>query len=221
MKKSYQDILYEIIGPEQALAAYYVAGSDEEYYCFMPDNKYDFQASKMLCIKDTLQRFLDDGYDFISDDPVELSEIIFKITGIRNTKVLPNPYYNANETPVDGGYVLDSPVLLFHRLPLTAFGFQKKIFKRFQLLWMIDHGISLKEAFCEFRDATDPANGFDSGTSSERAFDEWEANSGFFGSLYPCFDEFVGAEYQMKDDRYFLNDQEESIWYMDNANKEG
>mgnify|MGYP003400488301 FL=1 len=93
------------------------------------------------------------------------------------------------------------------------------MYERYKFIWMLDHDITLFDAFAEWRDYCDPANGFPSGLSSEAAFEEWENDCGFSGSLYPCFDEYLETEYQMKDMRLIFSEDEARCWELDQPEK--
>lgn len=105
--------------------------------------------------------------------------------------------------------------MTFKRVPLTAVGFEKKLYERYKLIWMLENGITLFEAFVEWRDYCDSENGFNTGESSEAAFEDWENNCGFSGSLYPCFEEYLETEYQIEEIWGTFTAHEQRCWRLD------
>ena len=100
---------------------------------------------------------------------------------------------------LDLGYRIHGQIMTFKRFPLTAVGFEKKLYERYKLIWMLDHGITLFDAFAEWRDYCDPANGFEADTSSEAAFEE----------------EYLKTEYQIEEMRGTLTEDEHRCWRLD------
>lgn len=116
---------------------------------------------------------------------------------------------------IDLGYRIHGQIMTFKRVPLTAVGFEKKMYERYKLIWMLENGITLFDAFAEWRDYCDPENGFNTGESSEDAFEDWEYNSGFSGSLYPCFEKYLQTDYQMEDLQRTFTAHEQRCWRLD------
>ena len=53
---------------------------------------------------------------------------------------------------LDLGYRIHGQIMTFKRFPLTAVGFEKKLYERYKLIWMLDHGITLFDAFAGFEE---------------------------------------------------------------------
>lgn len=60
---------------------------------------------------------------------------------------------------------------------------------------MADHGYTLEAFIKSINEYVDDAYGIYSG-SYEDLVSEWELESGFHGTIYPCFGEFIFSEYQ-------------------------
>ena len=204
----------------EALAEVTAEGYYRPGYCIVPDNVETDRMDIAGCLEETLHRLLDEKcrvddlglteHSFFSETEEEVVRS-FLLADKDDKK-------DENEdeiTEIDLGYRIHGPMTSFHRIPLTAVGLENKLYERYKLLWMLDQGITLQDAFSEWRDYCDPANGMESGTSNEDAFYDWEQNAGFSGSLYVCFDEFVGAEYQMGDERLIASCSEEIAWRLD------
>ena len=85
-------------------------------------------------------------------------------------------------------------------------------YNKYQLDWMKTHNHSIKELIQkiqEYRlDAIDDG-AFDDDTTDLIFLEQFEANDGFNGELYVCFDEFLNNEYQDADYmRTLLNEEE-------------
>lgn len=210
----------KILRDGEALAEFTAEGYYRPGYCIVPDNVETDRLDIAGCLEETLHRLLDEKcrvddlglteHPFFSETEEEV---------VRNFLLADrDDEEGGNEdevTEIDLGYRIHGSLMSFRRIPLTAVSLQNKLYERYKLLWMLDQGITLQDAFSEWRDYCDPANGMESGTSNEDAFYDWEQNAGFSGSLYVCFDEFVGAEYQMDDERMMLNDTDKAIWKLD------
>lgn len=200
----------------EALAKFGVEGQYTTGLCIIPDDRPEEQLDIAGCLEETLHRIM------------EVKRYV------DNEEQTDHPFYSKSEedliwsilmadqepeesecTEIDLGYRIHGCLTSFQRVPFTAVGFEKKLYERYKLLWMMDHRITLFDAFAEWRDYCDPANGLDAGTSNEGAFDFWEEDSGFSGMLYSCFGEFVECEYRHKDDRLFFNKEEERLWELD------
>ena len=199
---------------EFAVGGYYTLG-----YCIVPDDRPTDRLDIVGCLEETLHRIIEEkhmadnqnlvNHAFFNDSEEEL---------IRRFMLADQDTSDEDEgeeTEIDLGYRIHGPLTSFRRVPLTAISFEKKLYERSKLLWMLDQGITLQEAFSEWRDYCDPANGMDPGTSNEDAFNDWEYNSGFSGSLYVCFDEFVNAEYKFDDERLMPWAKDRTIWKLD------
>lgn len=210
-----REILESIMSADDAIARYSVEGAYTSFYCLMPYDKTSDRIDISGCMEDTLHRLVDD-LEHHGASIQEVEYTVYQVMGARQrTEADGDEVHN-----IDLGYVLDGQVLSFEREPFSATRFEETLYERFKLLWMMDHGRTLGDFAAEFRDYIDPANGFDAGKSTEEALDEWEIESGFSGSLYPCFEEFLDAEYQMGDDRLFQTEEERNIWKLDQPKDE-
>ena len=69
--------------------------------------------------------------------------------------------------------------------------FREKCYEVYRLDWMLRHGYSLTQMFSSMEQIW-----ADQGeTSPEETFHNWEVDSGFDGSIWACFAEFLGNEY--------------------------
>lgn len=205
----------------EALAEFTVEGYYRPGYCIVPDNVETDRLDIAGCLEETLHRLLDEKCRV--DDLGLTEHSFFSETEeeVVRSFLLADKDDEENEdevTEIDLGYRIHGSMTSFHRVPFTAISFEKKLYERYKLLWMLDQGITLQDAFSEWRDYCDPENGMDPGTSNEDAFNDWEYNSGFSGSLYVCFDEFVNAEYsRLNDERLMPWIKDRVIWTLDQS----
>lgn len=79
-------------------------------------------------------------------------------------------------------------------------------YERYKLRWLIDHGYSISqliEKLAEIENESDYCE------DANEAYKEFEAESGFGGELWVCFDEFTENEFQDRAYiRTLLNDRE-------------
>lgn len=201
----------------EAFAEFTVEGQYTSGLCIVPDDKPVEQLDISGCLEETLHRILEEKR--YADNEAQINHPFYSeseerlILSILMADQEPEEEFDSLE--IDLGYRIHGCLTSFQRVPFTAVGFEKKLYERYKLLWMMDHRITLFDAFAEWRDYCDPANGLDVGTSNEDAFDSWEEDSGFSGMLYSCFGEFVECEYRHKDDRLFFNKEEERLWELD------
>lgn len=66
-----------------------------------------------------------------------------------------------------------------------------RAYRRFQLIWMLDHGHTLHELI---ESLSDFDAGRDEPTSITDLFDDWVLDSGFNDEIWPCFEEWLGVE---------------------------
>lgn len=201
----------------EAFAEFTVEGQYTSGLCIVPDDKPVEQLDIAGCLEETLHRIIEEkryadneaqiNHPFYSESEADLIGSILMADQ--------EPEEELDSVEIDLGYRIHGCLTSFERVPHTARCFEKKLYERYKLLWMMDHRITLFDAFAEWRDYCDPANGMDPGTFTEEAFDSWENNSGFSGSLYRYFDGFVKREYRQKDDRLFFNKEEEKRWELD------
>lgn len=201
----------------EALAEFTVEGWYSPGLCIIPDDKPVERLDIAGCLEETLHRIIEEkryadneaqiNHPFYSESEADLIGSILMADQ--------DPGEELDSVEIDLNYRIHGCLTSFERVPHTALHFEKKLYERYKLIWMLDHRITLCDAFAEWRDYCDPANGLDAGTSNEDAFDSWEEDSGFSGRLYPCFDEFVAVEYSQKDDRLFFNTEEEKRWELD------
>lgn len=211
--------LKSLLCEDEALAVFTVDGYYSQGYCIIPNDADPERVDIASLLELTLHRLLDAEAESDGSDPVFCSYSIDEVIDhvLLATQDTENEYADKEEeiTEIDLGYIIPGLLTSFKRVPLTAVGFEKKLYERYKLLWMLDQGITLQDAFSEWRDYCDPENGFDRGTSNEDAFDSWESDCGFSGSLYPCFGEFVDVEYQQGDERLMPWASERHIWKLD------
>ena len=200
-----------ILNEDEAIAAFTVTGMYQPGYCIVPAGIPMEHLDIAGCLEETLHRIIeaDDQSGGPSDAVTE--ETIHSV--LLADKEADEDENEALE--IDLGYRIHGQIMTFKRVPLTAVGFEKKLYERYKLIWMMDHGITLFDAFAEWRDYCDPANGFDADTSSEAAFEDWEYNSCFSGSLYPCFEEYLETDYQIEEIRGTLTEDEQRCWELD------
>lgn len=201
----------------EALAEYTTVSDPNPYFCIVPDDEDDERIDIGSCLEETLYRILEAEEESDGSDPVlcsiSIRDLICILMGADQNECPSDEESDGIE--IDLGYRIHELINSFERIPLTAVSFEKQLYERYKLIWMSDVGITLQEAFAEWRDYLDPANGCDRDQSNEEAFAAWEYDCGFSGSLYPCFDEYVHAEYQMNDDRLFLQKDDPIRWKLD------
>ena len=201
----------------EALAEFTVEGQYTSGLCIIPDDKPIEQLDISGCLEETLHRIIEEkryaDNEAQTDHPFYLQSEEDLIGSILMADQ--DPEEELDSVEIDLGYRIHGCLTSFRRIPHTALQFERELYERYKLIWMMDHRITLYDAFAEWRNYCDPANGMDPETFSEEAFDSWEMNSGFSGSLYPCFDEFVACEYRHKDERLFFNKEEERLWELD------
>lgn len=76
-------------------------------------------------------------------------------------------------------------------------GDKEKAYELFKLWWMLKHHYTLSDLVRELTDLQyeDPEDSDRISTPISDIFREWEADTGFGGEIWPCFDEFMDAEY--------------------------
>lgn len=208
--------LKSVLNEDEAVAEFTVAGMYQPGYCIIPADVSTEYLDIAGCIEETLHRILE------ANDQSCVPSNAVKDETIRSVLLADKEEAGEDEevTEIDLGYRIHGPLMTFKRLPLSAVGFEKKLYERYKIIWMLAHGITLFDVFAEWRDYCDPANGFDSSLSSEAAFEDyWGNNCGFAGSLYPCFDEYLETEYQIKDKRFTFSKEEARCWELDQPEK--
>lgn len=70
---------------------------------------------------------------------------------------------------------------------------EQKLYERFKLQWMLDHGFTLKDLIHELSMVLDESDG---DMSLEAIFEDWEFGYGFGSEIWPCFAEFLECEYK-------------------------
>lgn len=86
---------------------------------------------------------------------------------------------------------------------------RQKAYKKYQHDWMISHGIgedALNKVIQEYVADTKE-------DCPEMAFSEWLFEHGFDGSIWVCYDEFLGTEYQDKEYMVYLLTEDEYALY--------
>lgn len=84
-------------------------------------------------------------------------------------------------------------------------------YEKYQHDWMISHGVgekAINHAVQEYVSATTEDG------DSETAFSDWLFDTGFSGSLWVCYDEFLGAEYQDREYMEYLLSEDEYRKYL-------
>ena len=203
--------LRSVLHEDEAIAEFTVTGVYQPGYCIIPAGIPTEYLDIAGCIEETLHRIIE------ADDQSGVPSNAVKDETIRSV-LLADKEEDEDENgslEIDLGYRIHGQIITFKRVPLTSVGFEKKLYERYKLIWMLDHGITLFDAFAEWRDYCDPANGFEGNKSSEAAFEDWEYTCGFSGSLYPCFEEYLETEYQMEDMRLIFSEDEARCWELD------
>lgn len=92
-------------------------------------------------------------------------------------------------------------------------------YQKYQLDWMMKHGYGIGDLIELLAETEKEA--WDCGlpdANCESVFDDWELDVGFNGSLWVCFNEFLGAEYvnrpYMQD---LLDSTEFNLWLKDTS----
>ena len=207
--------LRSVLHEDEAIAEFTVTGMYQPGYCIIPAGIPTEYIDIAGCIEETLHRIME------ADDQSGVPSNVVNDETIRSV-LLADKEEDEDENgslEIDLGYRIHGLIMTFKRVPLTAVGFEKKLYERYKLIWMLDHGITLFDAFAEWRDYCDPANGFEADTSSEAAFENWEYNCGFSGSLYPCFEEYLETDYQMEDMRGIFTKDELRCWELDQPDR--
>lgn len=191
-----------------ALAEIVIAQDYSPRYVIVPDDKPLEEIDLGACLEETLYRLLNVRESLLPEE-FDHDDLVYACLGATKDPVEDD----ADVIEIDRGYHIDS-ILSVKRVPLTDRSFEERMYERFKLVWMLDHGITLFEAFAEWRDFLDRENERDTSYSDE-LFEEWEEDCGFSGSLYPCFDEFLTEDYPAGDDRLFENERDKALWRMD------
>jgi hypothetical protein len=86
--------------------------------------------------------------------------------------------------------------------------FAEAVYKKYQLMWMSSHGYSLDDIITEVAEEALRAEGVDladehsndeyfvDARELNKAFQTWQYETGFGGSLWVCLDEFLEAEFK-------------------------
>lgn len=80
---------------------------------------------------------------------------------------------------------------------------QEMAYEKFKLFWMLRHGHSLSEFALRLLEVNE-----------ERTLEQWEADEGFSGEVWPCFEEFLQTEYLDGSLMALLMNQEEFRQYQ-------
>ena len=203
--------LKSVLNEDEAIAEFTVAGMYQPGYCIIPAGVSTEYLDIAGCLEETLHRILE------ANDQSGVPSNAVKDETIRSVLLADKEDAGDDEevTEIDLGYRIHGPLMTFKRLPLSAVGFEKKLYERYKLIWMLDHGITLREAFRDWsmylswnrRDADIK--------TPEEVFENWENDCGFSGSLYPCFDEYLETEYQLEDMRLIFSEDEARCWELD------
>lgn len=89
---------------------------------------------------------------------------------------------------------------------------KKKTYEKYQMHWMLAHGITIarinKEADVWLAEQKEHL-------SDDEPFSDYLENNGFGGSLWVCYDEFLGCEYQNREYMRFLLAEDEWERYLE------
>lgn len=150
-----------------------------ETYSVFCQKPYDEKCDIAALVEDTLHRILEEGAS-----PEDIEEI----TGLIKNRG------EESDLNVDLDYVIPgSPCFI----DSSSEPLKETLYQRFKLYWMADHGYTLEAFIKSINEYVDDAYGIYSG-SYEDLVSEWELESGFHGTIYPCFGEFIFSEYQEK-----------------------
>ena len=72
---------------------------------------------------------------------------------------------------------------------------KNRLYERFKLQWMIDHGYTLADlidTLQEMCEEMDDAKNSD----LQSIFTQWEIECGFNSEIWPCFEEFLDSDYE-------------------------
>ena len=203
--------LKSVLNEDEAIAEFTVTGTRQTGYCIVPADVSSEYIDITGCLEETLHRIIEaEDQSGVPSDAVTDETIRSVLLADKKEDEDEN-----GSLEIDLGYRIHGQIMTVKRVPLTAVGFEKKMYERYKLIWMVDHGITLFDAFAEWRDYCDPANGFEADTSSEAAFEDWEYNSGFSGSLYPCFEKYLQTDYQIEDLQRTFTAHEQRCWRLD------
>lgn len=205
-----EEWLKGLLNEDEAIAEFTTAESYQTGYCIVPAYIPVENLDIAGCLEETLHRILD-----VEDKSGVPSKSVKEDT-VRRILIADKEVNEEDEdedeiVEIDLGYRIHSHITSFTRVPLSAVGFEKKLYERFKLIWMLDHDITLSEAF---RDWSMYLSDADIKTPEE-VFENWENDCGFSGSLYPCFDEYLETEYQMEDMRLIFSEDEKRCWELD------
>lgn len=77
-------------------------------------------------------------------------------------------------------------------------GDKEKAHEFFKLWWMLTHGYTLSDLIRELKEFqyADPEDSDRISTPVSDIFQEWEADAGFGGEIWPCLSEFLDCEYR-------------------------
>lgn len=203
--------LKSLLNEDEAIAEFTVTEMYQPGYCIIPAGIPTEYIDIAGCIEETLHRIME------ADDQSGVPSNVVNDETISSV-LLADKEEDEDENgslEIDLGYRIHGLIMTFKRVPLTAVGFEKKLYERYKLIWMLDHGITLREAFRDWsmylswnrRDADIK--------TPEEVFENWENDCGFSGSLYPCFDEYLETEYQLEDMRLIFSEDEKRCWELD------
>lgn len=203
--------LKSVLNEDEAIAEFTVTGTRQTGYCIVPADVSSEYIDITGCLEETLHRIIEaEDQSGVPSDAVTDETIRSVLLADKKEDEDEN-----GSLEIDLGYRIHGQIMTVKRVPLTAVGFEKKLYERYKLIWMLDHRITLFDAFAEWRDYCDSENGFNTGESSEAAFEDWEDNCGFSGSLYPCFEGYLKTEYQIEEMRGTLTEDEHRCWELD------
>lgn len=174
--------LKSILNEDEAIAEFTVAGMYQPGYCIIPAGVSTEYLDIAGCLEETLHRIIE------ATDQSGVPSNAVKEETIRNVLLADKEDAGDDEevTEIDLGYRIHGPLMTFKRLPLTAAGFEKKLYERYKLIWMLEHGITLREAFRDWNMYLSGNRRDADVQTPEETFENWKNACGFSGSLYPC-----------------------------------
>ena len=95
---------------------------------------------------------------------------------------------------------------------MTTTDLHKKAYLRYQMHWMLTHGITMD-------DSSETAADWDKDHDYNKSFSRYVEEHGFWnGSLWACFEEFMDAEYQDKEYMEFILSTEDfQLWLQEHG----
>lgn len=179
--------LKSLLLEDEALATFTISGYYYPGFCIIPDNEAIEYLDIQAALEETLHRIIGAEAERDGSDPVFCS---YSLDQLIHAVLLADTETEEDEDEdeiidIDLGYRIHGAIMSFERVPLSAVSFQKKLYERYKLFWMIDNGVTIGDALY-----------------------------GLSGLGYFDFDTFINSDYQT-DLRLILTDDEKSVWNID------